>query len=80
MVAGSDVVGGVLPAPFVSKDDVERWPVIRTIARLGRTVFVNRISEDLAGTLVDRGFDVHQLDLGEFVKASLPVPAPGGAQ
>ena len=36
------VVGGVLPAPFVSKDDIEGWPVVRTIARLGRTVFVSR--------------------------------------
>jgi len=36
------VVGGVLPGPFVAKGDVERWPVVRTIARLGRTVFVSR--------------------------------------
>jgi 1-acyl-sn-glycerol-3-phosphate acyltransferase len=36
------VVGGVLPARFISKHDVATWPVIRTIARLGRTVFVSR--------------------------------------
>jgi 1-acyl-sn-glycerol-3-phosphate acyltransferase len=36
------VVGGVLPGSFVSKGDVADWPVIRTIARLGRTVFVSR--------------------------------------
>ncbi len=36
------VVGGVLPGSFVSKEDVAGWPVIRTIARLGRTVFVSR--------------------------------------
>jgi lyso-ornithine lipid O-acyltransferase len=36
------VVGGVLPAAFVSKNDVENWPVVRTIAKLGRTVFVSR--------------------------------------
>jgi 1-acyl-sn-glycerol-3-phosphate acyltransferase len=36
------VVGGVLPGPFVAKGDVSRWPVVRTIARLGRTVFVSR--------------------------------------
>jgi 1-acyl-sn-glycerol-3-phosphate acyltransferase len=36
------VVGGVLPGPFVAKDDIEGWPVVRTIARLGRTVFVSR--------------------------------------
>ncbi len=36
------VLGGVLPACFVSKDDVAAWPVIGTVARLGRTVFVSR--------------------------------------
>jgi lyso-ornithine lipid O-acyltransferase len=36
------VLGGRLDACFVSKDDVARWPVIATIARLGRTVFVSR--------------------------------------
>jgi 1-acyl-sn-glycerol-3-phosphate acyltransferase len=36
------VVGGVLPGPFVAKGDIERWPIVRTIARLGRTVFVSR--------------------------------------
>ncbi|HKM64802.1 MAG TPA: lysophospholipid acyltransferase family protein [Acidisphaera sp.] len=36
------VLGGRLPACFVSKDEVGTWPVIRTIARLGRTVYVSR--------------------------------------
>jgi 1-acyl-sn-glycerol-3-phosphate acyltransferase len=36
------VVGGLLPAVFVAKINVDGWPVIRTIARLGRTVFVSR--------------------------------------
>ena len=36
------VAGSVLPGRFVAKDDVDRWPVIKTIARLGRTVFVSR--------------------------------------
>ena len=36
------VVGGVLPGSFIAKGDIERWPVVRTIARLGRTVFVSR--------------------------------------
>ncbi len=35
-------VGAVLPGSFVAKGDVENWPVVRTIARLGRTVFVSR--------------------------------------
>lgn len=36
------VLGGVLQAAFVSKAEVEDWPVVRTVARLGRTVFVSR--------------------------------------
>ena len=36
------MLGGRLEACFVSKDDVARWPVVGTVARLGRTVFVSR--------------------------------------
>jgi lyso-ornithine lipid O-acyltransferase len=36
------VLGGRLDACFVSKDDVARWPVVATVARLGRTVYVSR--------------------------------------
>ena len=36
------VLGGRLEACFIAKDDVDRWPVVRTIARLGRSVFVRR--------------------------------------
>lgn len=36
------VLGGRLEACFVSKDEVAGWPVVRTVARLGRTVFVSR--------------------------------------
>ena len=36
------VVGGVLDGCFVAKIDVAKWPIISTIARLGRTVFVSR--------------------------------------
>jgi 1-acyl-sn-glycerol-3-phosphate acyltransferase len=35
-------LGGHLRACFVSKDDVASWPLVGTIARLGRTVFVSR--------------------------------------
>lgn len=35
-------LGGTLEACFIAKEEVGRWPVIRTIARLGRTVFVSR--------------------------------------
>jgi 1-acyl-sn-glycerol-3-phosphate acyltransferase len=36
------VLGGRIDACFVSKEEVGRWPVVRTIAKLGRTVFVSR--------------------------------------
>jgi 1-acyl-sn-glycerol-3-phosphate acyltransferase len=36
------VIGGVLDGRFVAKGEVARWPIIRTIARLGRSVFVSR--------------------------------------
>ena len=36
------VLGGRLHGCFVSKMDVARWPVLGTVARLGRTVFVSR--------------------------------------
>lgn len=36
------VLGALLPAAFVSKGEVRAWPVIGLIARLGRTVFVER--------------------------------------
>lgn len=35
-------LGGVLDACFVAKSEVGRWPVVSTVARLGRTVFVSR--------------------------------------
>jgi len=35
-------LGGTLEGCFIAKEEVGRWPVIRTIARLGRTVFVSR--------------------------------------
>lgn len=42
------VLGARLQACFVSKDDVAEWPVVRTIARLGRTVFVSRRASNTA--------------------------------
>ena len=39
-------LGGVLEACFIAKEEVGRWPVIRTVARLGRTVFVSRRPAD----------------------------------
>jgi N-dimethylarginine dimethylaminohydrolase len=36
---------------------------------VGRTVILNRISDRLAGQLTERGFEVRQVDLGEFLKS-----------
>ncbi len=36
------VLGARLPAHFIAKEEVARWPIIGTIARLGRTVYVRR--------------------------------------
>jgi 1-acyl-sn-glycerol-3-phosphate acyltransferase len=36
------VLGSRLPACFIAKEEVGSWPIIRTIARLGRTVYVRR--------------------------------------
>src|SRR5262249_22121606 len=36
------VLGGHLDTCFVSKDEVGRWPLVGTVARLGRTVFISR--------------------------------------
>jgi lyso-ornithine lipid O-acyltransferase len=39
-------LGGTIEACFIAKEEVRRWPVIRTVARLGRTVFVSRRARD----------------------------------
>ncbi|MCW3474551.1 lysophospholipid acyltransferase family protein [Limobrevibacterium gyesilva] len=36
------VLGGRLDACFIAKEEVARWPLIGTIAKLGRTVYVRR--------------------------------------
>jgi len=36
------VLGGQLDACFVAKSEVSRWPMVGTIARMGRTAFVSR--------------------------------------
>ncbi len=40
-------LGGAVQGCFVSKDDVARWPLIGTIARLGRSIFVSRNRGDM---------------------------------
>lgn len=36
------VLGGTLDTAFISKHDVAAWPIVSTVARLGRTVYVSR--------------------------------------
>ncbi len=42
-------LGSTLNACFIAKDEVGQWPGIRTVARLGRTVFVSRRAADTRG-------------------------------
>lgn len=54
------VLGGRLYACFIAKEEVAGWPLIGTIARLGRTVFVRR-----ARTSTGRERDTMQARLAE---------------
>lgn len=42
-------LGAVLPACFIAKGEIAGWPVISWIAKLGRTIFVSRGRDTLAG-------------------------------
>ena len=51
------VLGAAVEACFVAKTEVGTWPLIRTVARLGRTVFVSRsrsATKGEAGALRER--------------------------
>jgi len=50
----------------VSEADATRMAC--SALNLGRTVFTGEIGRELAGRLFDAGFDVVQLELGEFIK------------
>ena len=41
------VLGGALEAVFIAKTEVGQWPLVRTIARLGRTIFVSRRAREV---------------------------------
>jgi len=47
------VLGAVLPVSFVAKQEVGRWPVFGLLAKLQRTVFVNRDNRRDAGNQRD---------------------------
>ena len=42
------VLGSVLRARFIAKDDMERWPGMRFIGKLGQTLFISRRRTDAA--------------------------------
>lgn len=44
------VIGSILPASFMAKKDVARWPLFGTLARLQKTLFVSRNPRDAATT------------------------------
>jgi len=56
------VLGATLEAPFVAKREVGEWPLIRIVARLGRTVFVTRTR---TGTKGEAGLIREHLSAGE---------------
>ncbi len=47
------VAGGALPTVFVAKQQIAGWPVIGTLARLGRTIFVSRQRNNTGRELFD---------------------------
>jgi len=49
------ILGGTLEACFISKDDVASWPLVSTVAKLGRTVFVSRQRGSTARTQPSHG-------------------------
>ncbi len=58
------VLGGVLQAAFVSKAEVGQWPLVGTVARLGRTVFVSRTR---TGTGKEAGEIQQRLQAGDSI-------------
>ena len=59
------VIGSIVPIAFVSKREVENWPLVGVTARLQRTVFVDRERRHQAGKTV--GEIVKRLDGGTSV-------------
>jgi 1-acyl-sn-glycerol-3-phosphate acyltransferase len=58
------VLGGVLEACFVSKAEIATWPLVRTVAHLGRTVFVSRRR---SATLKERDELARRLAAGDSI-------------
>jgi 1-acyl-sn-glycerol-3-phosphate acyltransferase len=56
------VLGGLIPGYFVAKAEVETWPFIGALNRIGRTVFINRRRTAAAGARNDLQ---ERMDAGE---------------
>ncbi|WP_068170512.1 lysophospholipid acyltransferase family protein [Neokomagataea thailandica] len=46
-------MGGVIPTVFVAKGEVSGWPLIGTVSRLGRSIFVSRNRQNTGRELED---------------------------
>lgn len=67
--ASRKLIGGAFPSEkriAVSEEDATRMACCAL--NIGRTVFTGEISRELAQRLFDAGYDVVQLELGEFIK------------
>jgi lyso-ornithine lipid O-acyltransferase len=47
------VLGGVLPVSFVAKAEIAKWPVLGTLARLQRTIFIDRNRRSQTGVATE---------------------------
>ncbi|MES2498358.1 MAG: lysophospholipid acyltransferase family protein [Pseudomonadota bacterium] len=55
-VSWTDILalGGATPTFFISKDDVDGWPLVGMLARIGGTIFIDRTSRRAAQGQVDQ--------------------------
>ena len=59
------IASAAVPSAFVAKLEIASWPAFGTLARLGGTIFVNRISRRSAWEVADR--------MGERMAEGVPV-------
>jgi 1-acyl-sn-glycerol-3-phosphate acyltransferase len=59
------IASAAVPCAFVAKSEISSWPAFGTLARLGGTIFVNRISRRSAWEVADR--------MGQRMAAGVPV-------
>jgi 1-acyl-sn-glycerol-3-phosphate acyltransferase len=52
------LLGSLLGARFIAKDDMERWPGMRFIGRLGQTLFISRRRQDAASVAASLAADI----------------------